>query len=146
GAQLRDALGEEGAIDGDDLRRVGHGLLRKIRRLGGQQYVARCPRPGEIARQGHTDHRGDPASVQGFALYDQHRPSKARGRARGRGQIRPPDLALRDLYHSLRSRTRRAAALTKASDGSVNWSTAWFMASVTSSGAWRDRYSARASA
>src|SRR5207244_131992 len=136
----------EGSIDGDDLRRIGHRILPEARGVGGEEHVPGRTCPGQIARQRHTDHRGNPAPIQVISLHDHHGSSEARSRARGFGQIRPPALALRHFYHSLRSRIRRAAAVTNGSVGSFSWSMTWFMASVTSSGACRERYSESASA
>jgi len=68
-------------------------------------------------------------------------------RTGGVWQLRPPDFTLRDLYHSLRSSTRRADPVTNGSgSGSPIRSRTRFMASVASSGAWRARYSDNASA
>src|SRR5208283_762898 len=58
--------------------------------------------------------------------------------------IRPPDFALGN-YHSLRSRTRRAAEETNSSFAASSSEQALFIASVTLSGVWRARYSLRAS-
>ena len=61
-------------------------------------------------------------AIQVIPLPDHHGSSEAGSRARGFRQIRPPDLALRDLYHSLCSRIRRAAAVTNGSVGLFSWS------------------------
>ena len=50
-----------------------------------------------------------------ISLDDDHGPSEPGAGAGGIGEFSPPDLALRDLYHSLRSRIRREAALTNES-------------------------------
>jgi hypothetical protein len=146
GGQLRHALREQDAIDGDDLGSIGHRILPEARGAGGKEDVPGRPGPRQIAGQRHTDHRGNPAAIEVIALHDHHRSAEAGPRAGGWGQTRPPHLALRDGYHSVRSRMRRAAAVTKGSGGSFNWSRTRFMASVTSSGACRERYSERASA
>ena len=86
GWQLGHALGEKGAIDGDDLRRIGHRILREARGVRGEEHVPGRPGSGQIARQRHTDHRGNPASIQVIALHDHHGSSATERGARGAGR------------------------------------------------------------
>ena len=70
--------------------------------------------------------------------------SAARPGAGGCWQVRPPNLTLRD-HHSVRSSLRRA---TQETNSSLSWPTsiiACSIDSVTLSGAWRARYSRKAS-
>lgn len=76
--QLADSLGKEGAIDGDDLRRIGNRVLRKTRNFARQKHVPWCACPKQIACDGNTDHRGNPASIQVVALHDDNGPSETR--------------------------------------------------------------------
>jgi hypothetical protein len=64
------------------------------------------------------------APVEMTSLHDDHGPSQPETGPRGIGEFNPPDLALPDLYHSLRSRIRREAALTTESVLSGSWSRA----------------------
>ncbi len=84
--------------------------------------------------QRDADDRGNAAAVQRIRLDDNHGPPEPGTGACRRGQIRPPDLALRD-YHSLLSRARREAGETNSSFASPISAQALFIASVTLSGA-----------
>jgi hypothetical protein len=88
-----------------------------------------------IGGQRNADDGGNAAPIEGVTLHHNDRPAETRARTCWRGEVRPPDLALRD-YHSLRSRVRRAAEETNGSFVSPASAHARFMASVTSSGAW----------
>jgi hypothetical protein len=82
------------------------------------------------------------APVEGVPLDDHHRSSKAWLGPGRLGEIRPPDLALRD-HHSFVSRTRRETLSTNGCSVSESptCSATRSRASVTSSGACRATYS-----
>ena len=134
---------EQRAIEGDDLGHVRDRVSRQTRHSGRQQYVARRIRPPQIACERYADHRGQPASIQGVSLNDDHRPAKPGPRAGGWRQLGPADVTLGD-HHSTRSSTRRAAAERKASSYSPTSSHTRFIVSVISSFVWRATYSASA--
>src|SRR5260370_6868732 len=92
--------------------------------------------PFEIAGQRNTDCCGEAATIQRIALHDNHWPSETWTGPRRSGQICPPDFALGN-YHSLRSRTRRAAEETNSSFAAPSSEQALFIASVTLSGVCR---------
>ena len=145
--QTPDPLREKRTIKCDDLRHVGDRLLRQPSRLVREQYVARRASPDGVARQRHAHDRGDATAIQWIPLDHNDGPSEARTGARGFGHVCPPDVPLRDVYHSTLLSIRRPACFTKeSSEASPSSSTTTFIASVTSSGACRVRYSARASA
>ncbi len=110
----------------------------------GEQHVARCVGPAQIAGQGHADDGSQPAPVEGVALDDDYRPAKPRPGSRGLRQLNPADVTLGD-HHSARCRICLAAAVRKPSSSPTSSQTR-FIVSVTSSGAWRATYSSRAAA
>ena len=135
---------EQPSVQSNDLRHVGDRVLGETRRSRGEQHVAGCFGPAQIAGQGHADDGSQPAPVQGVALDDNNRPAKPRTGSRGLGQLNPANVTLGD-HHSARCRIWLAAAVRKPSSSPTSSQTR-FIASVTSSGAWRATYSSRAAA
>ena len=64
-------------VEGDELRHVGHGVLRQARRPRREQRVAWRFRPMQIAGEGNAKRRGHFASIQGVALDDDYRPPES---------------------------------------------------------------------
>jgi len=143
--KLSDFAAKQNAIESDDLRNVGHGVLWKPRGAGGKRDITRGLSPSKVAGQWDADNSSDSAAVEGISLDYDHGSPKPRTRTRRVRQVRPTNLTLGD-YHSTRLRVRLAAAETAGS--------AWvsialhtrFIAAVTASGSWRAIYSATASA
>lgn len=91
--QFANPVAERCAIDGDDLRDVGHGVLRKAGITGGNEYVAGCIGQPDV-RSDHDRNRGRyPAPVERVRLYDQQRPPEPRSRSCRRSEICPPYFA-----------------------------------------------------
>src|SRR6266536_45011 len=144
---LRDAadtLREEGAVERDDLRDVGDGLLGEAGAPRRQENVAGRLGPFEVARERHAHDGRDAAPVEGVALDDENGPAEPRSGARRRGKVGPADVALGD-HHSERSSTWRAAAEPNLSSLVSTSAASRSMASVIASGSWRATYSATAS-
>ena len=74
-----------------------------------EQDVAGRLGPAQVAGERDADDGGDVAAVEGVTLDDDDGAPEAGLRARGLGQVGPPDLALGG-HQSLRSKVRRAAA------------------------------------
>jgi len=142
--QFSHALGQQRSIEGHNLRDVRHRVLGQARVGGRKQHVSGSICPAQIAGQRNTDDCGQVAPIQGVALHDDDRSSKTRARSRRRRKAGPPYIAARN-HHSACSRTRLLAAATKASLPFLTRSHTRFIASVTSSGAWRATYSLSAS-
>ena len=102
-------------------------------------------RPAQIARERDADRRGQPAPVQCIALNDDDRSAESRPRSRRLRQLGPAHIALGD-HHSVRASTCLPAAARKASSVPPTSANTRFIASVTSSSAWRTRYSSSAAA
>lgn len=135
---------EKALVQRDDLGHVGNRILRQPRQFCGQCNISWRQCPFQIACQGNADHCCDAAVIESIRLDNGHGPSKPRTRTRWLGQIGPPYLTLGD-YHSLFSRTRRAADPTKLSSSPPISAQARFIASVILSGSCRARYSFKAS-
>jgi hypothetical protein len=73
--KLSDAFCEDSAVDGDDLRDVGDGVAWEPGACCGEQYVARCGFPAEIARERDDDDGGEAARVECVSLNDYDRPT-----------------------------------------------------------------------
>ena len=132
-------------VKGNDLSRVRDRVLRQTRHRSGQQHVSRRVRPPKVASQRDTDRRGQSAPVQCIALDDNDRSANPRPRANRRRQLGPADVALGD-HHTVSVSTRLPAAARKASSFPPISPHTRFIASVTSSGVCRARYSSSAAA
>src|SRR5262249_42895009 len=104
------AFGQQGAVDGHDLRYVGDGVPWQARAARRQQCIAGRLRPAKIARQGSTDDRRDAAAVEGIGLNDDDGAAEARTGAGRLGEAGPADAALRDYHSTVDSRWRAAAS------------------------------------
>ncbi len=138
--QFPDARSQQRFVQRHHLRHVRDRVFGELGDARSQGNVSWRVGPPKIAGERNADNGRNAASVQGVALDDNHgspetwtRPSRSR-------DVSPPDLALRN-YHSVRSNTRRAAAPPNLSARSPALSQTRFIASVTSSGAWRATYS-----
>ena len=141
--QLADAIRQQPLIDRQDLRCVGHRIIREIGDLRGEEYVSGKVSQSDIGRERNAYHCLDATTVESIALDDDDRPAISGSRSDGDRKVRPPDLSLRD-HHSVFSRIRRPAAAENSSLGSPNSSITRLIASVTSSGACRAMYSRKA--
>ena len=105
---LSNAPLENLSVERNDLRNVGNGGLREAGIARREENVSGCLGPLDLRSEGHTDHGRKRAPVQGVALNDENRSAKARSRANGLAEVRPPNFPLSN-HHSELSRTLRAA-------------------------------------
>ena len=110
---------------------------RPIVRAGRRTFPGASAQP-RLPGQWHAHDGRQLAAIEGITLYHDHRATKARAGANRVGQVRPADIALGG-YHSVRPRTRRAAAATKASAFESTCSTTRSMDSVIESPSCRAR-------
>ena len=69
--------GEHGAVECDDLRDVGHGLLGEPGGSRGEKDVAGRVDEAEVRGEDDGHDGADSATVEGVALYDQYGPPVA---------------------------------------------------------------------
>src|SRR6266850_2616427 len=137
-------LREGRPVHGDDLRHIHDRIAIEARSASGDEHVAGCVCPPEIARDRHADDRRDRAAIERISLDDNDGTAKARGRPSGRRQVCPEHVALPD-HHSTRSSACRAARVRKGSRAGLTFPTTMLSLAVTSSGSWRATYSRTAS-
>ncbi len=75
--QLSDSLGELASVQGYDQGDIRDRILRQPGYSRSQQDVAGSCGPLDVACEGNTDDRPDPAPIDGIALNDQNRASEA---------------------------------------------------------------------
>lgn len=131
--QLPNLTGEQGAIEGYDLRDIGDRVSGKASSPRRKEDVARGICPSEIAGQWDADNGPDPTPVQAISLDYQDRPPKPGARTCWLRQVCPIHVALGD-YHSTALSVRLAAAETAGSGRMSTASHTRFIASVMASG------------
>jgi len=110
-------LGQEVAVDRDDLRDVGNGVFGESGRTGSQGHVAGRNRKPQVARQGDRDDRRDAAPIEGVPLHDQDGPPKAGTRPGGLRKVGPEDVPLGDDHSPVRRTKDPARALADETIG-----------------------------
>jgi len=74
--ELADALSQEIFVYRDDLRDIGHGILRQPRKARRKAYIPWSQAPVEVARQRDANCRRDAAAIQCVTLHNDHRSSE----------------------------------------------------------------------
>lgn len=96
------------SVERDDLGNVCNGRLCEACIARREENVSGGLGPLDLRSERYTDHGCERASVQGVTLNDENWSAKARPRANGLTEVRPPNFTLPD-HHSELWRTLRAA-------------------------------------
>ena len=105
-------------VDGDDLRHIGHRVLRQAGGFGWKKHVARGIDETGVRAQHDGNDRLHAAPVEGIALHNQDGSVVSGFRAVGFAEISPPDLPAFDYHVSrvsdrlCRRRTERGNRLS----------------------------------
>jgi hypothetical protein len=89
GGEASDALGQQRAVDGQDLRDLRDGVFGKSGALSVEEHVAGRDAQAQVACEGHYDGRGDAARIEALALYHRHRSPERRTSRAGDPGIEP---------------------------------------------------------